>query len=219
MNIGVATAVWGNYSQYLPDWLASLTNQQEKPDVVTIVDCGADDIGIIRYLRESLPFPLQIIESDYNGFGHARNAAIEATHTEWVMHLDADDILLPNAIADAAELEPKADVVCLGAIIDGVSRTFDKVSAKRILAGYQGSMSPSPYRRELWEQRPYITNNDYVESALWVGFAHLGARFVPTARAGFVYRQHLDSHSKTLPKADKMEAIEQWKRLRTKWEK
>jgi glycosyltransferase involved in cell wall biosynthesis len=218
LNLGVVTTVWGDYGRWLPAWIASVNGQTVRPELVTIVDAGAHDLGPAREALAASGLTCQIVTTRHEGMGAVRNAAIAATPTEWVMHLDADDVLLPHALADAAALAGRADVVSLGALRDGQEVTFPHVSARMILRGRLGAFSPSPYRRHLWERRPYITVNDWIESALWVGFAHLGARFTGTRRAGFVYRQHDGSHSHTITRADKQQASAQLRRLCRRWE-
>jgi hypothetical protein len=218
LRLGVVTSVWGAYGRWLPDWVASITAQSVRPELVTIVDAGADDLGPAREALAASGIDWQIVTTRHEGMGAIRNAAVAATPTPWVMHLDADDTLLPHALADTTALADQADVVSLGAIRDGQEVTFPHVHARTILRGRLGAFSPSPYRRHLWERRPYITVNDWIESALWVGFAHLGARFAGTRRAGFVYRQHDGSHSHTITPADKQAAYAQLRRLCRRWE-
>lgn len=218
MNIGVVTSVWGGYDQFLPDWLASVEAQTAPPDIVTILDAGVRDPAAVRRLAGASSLPVQVVEESCTGMGAARNAAVAATYTEWVMHLDADDTLLPDALADCRKVQDVADVVCIGAVRGDQITVFHDVPRRWFLRGRLGSFSPSPYRRSLWEQRPYVTVNDFVESALWVGFAHLGARFVGTGRPGFIYRQHPESHSRTVEQADKHAARQQLSRLCRRWD-
>lgn len=214
----MVTTVWGAYGRWLPDWIGSVASQSVRPELVTICDAGADDLGRAHEALAASGLDWQIVTTGHDGMGAVRNAAIAATPTPWVMHLDADDVLLPHALDDAAALAERADVVSLGALRDGQEVTFPHVSARTILRGRLGAFSPSPYRRALWERRPYITANDWIESALWVGFAHLGARFTGTRRAGFVYRQHDGSHSHTISRRDKQQAHAQLRRLCRRWE-
>lgn len=220
MNWGVTTSVWGTYGKYLPDWVDSIADQELVPDVVTIVDAGADDLGPARAALEEVDLPWQIVKADsyrYGTMGEVRNRGVDATKTAWVTHLDADDTFLPHALSDADRIGRRAHVVSMGAIRDGRTILFPGVSRRSILMGNHGALSPSPFRRYLWEKRPYLTRNDWIESALWVGFAHLGARFAPTRRPGFVYRTHVDSHSATLTPQEKAEARRQLTQLRRRW--
>ena len=54
--------------------------------------------------------------------------------------------------------------------------------------------SQDGFRRSFWERAPYVTDQaGGWDTALWIGFARLGARFKATRRPGFWYRQHRDS--------------------------
>ncbi|MFC4124922.1 glycosyltransferase family 2 protein [Nocardia rhizosphaerae] len=221
MSTAVVTTCWGAYGRYLTDWAESIAGQTQRPTQAVIADLGVDDPDTVAHATEILratDVPCDVVTGEYAGMGAARNTAVAATRTEWVMHLDADDTLLPHALADVAELTGQADVVSLGAIRDGRPVCFPDVSRERILARGHGAFSCSPFRRSLWERRPFHTANDWVDSVLWVGFAHLGARFAGTTRPGFVYRQHDDSFSHQLTAEDRRQAVRQWKHACRSWE-
>lgn len=206
MDIGVVTSVWGDYGKFLPEWISSVCAQEKQPTMITIVDAGTD-ITAAEQALDGCDIPWQIVTIPYTGMGAARNAAVAHTPTEWVMHLDADDILLPHALSDASCVD--ADVVALGMRVGEKDVTFPHTSREFVLAGGVGCYSCAPFRRSLWAKRPYITVNDWVDSALWVGFAHEGARFAPTHRVGAIYRQHQGSFSRSLSLDDKRRAIRQ----------
>ncbi|MDH2392320.1 glycosyltransferase [Streptomyces sp. HNM0663] len=218
MDIGVVTTVWGPYSAYLPDWVRSVAAQTHPPAAVTILDAGAEDLAPARAALAASGLDWQIVTAPYQGMGAARNAAVAATPVPWVMHLDADDVLLPHALADTAALADRADVVAMGMWREGREHLFPQVSARQVLRGRQGCYSCAPFRRVLWQRRPWITANDWIDSAFWVGLAHLGARFAPTRRAGAVYRQHNGSYSRSMSAADRAAARSQWRRLCRGWE-
>lgn len=218
LDIGVVTTAWGDYGRFLPDWIASVQAQIVQPTRVTILDAGLDDPGPACEVLAGSGLAWRVVIEPYRGMGHARNAAIEATPTEWVMHLDADDMLLPHALADVSELAPIVDVVSLGALQDGKPRCFPRINATKILAQQHGVFSCGAYRRSLWQRRPYIVTNDYIDSPLWVGFAHLGARFTGTSRPGFIYRQHDGSFSHRMHPAQRNIATRQWLALCQQWD-
>lgn len=220
MDLAVVTAAWGTYGRFLPDWAASIAEQTVAPAEVVLVDAGIDD----QDARDTALVTLEdagidhvLVRANYEGMGAAMNLAVSRCSTEWVIRLDADDTLLPWAIEDVRDLAADADVVSLGAIRDGRAVLFEKVSAEWILSGRQGSLAPSAFRRRFWEQAPFIEANDWIESAFWVGLAHQGARFVPTERPGFVYRQWSGSHSATISPRDKAAARRQHLDLCARW--
>lgn len=203
--LGICTTAWGGYEKYLPEWAESVCRQTRKPAAVTIVATLAADMrGKLGAMFDRAEIPWKSVEvPEGYDMGALRNLAVQHTQTEWVMHLDADDMLEPWCVSDCTALANGADVISIGYKWNGVGRRRPPVrlhlgaSAKRALEGHLVSHSPSPFRRKLWEQRPYLTG-DLVDTALWIGFAHLGARFVPTTRHGFIYRGHVDSHSNTI---------------------
>lgn len=204
MGIAVVTTVWGGYGRYLAEWAQSVGAQSQRPDQVVIAefgDCATEATQAARTLAGH-GVDVSVVSEPYTGMADARNTAVAAAGTDWVMHLDADDLLLPGTLARVSPLTDRFDVVSLAARYEsGRVRSFPTVSARSILSGRLGCFSCSPYRRRLWEVAPYQTlpgKLDYVDSLLWVGFAQQGARFVGLKEPGFVYRQHPDSFKRTL---------------------
>lgn len=217
-NIGVVTSAWGSYGKYLPEWIESVESQTLKPARITIVDAGIDDPfpAQLRLAQCSIPWRWKKIE--YRGMGNARNAAVEATPTEWIMHLDADDLLLPYALADISKCAHRADVVSIGAIRGHEEIVYRWASTERALNRQAVCFSCAAFRRSYWEQRPFIEINDWVDSVFWVGLAHLSAKIVSTRRPGFRYRQHPDSHSRNMTPDQRAEALAQYQRLAREWD-
>jgi glycosyltransferase involved in cell wall biosynthesis len=211
--IGVVTSVWGAYGRYLPEWVASVAAQTVRPELVTILDAGVDDIGACREALDASGLEWQIVRDTYRGMGAARNRAVEATETTWVMHLDADDVLLPNALADVRALAPWADVVSIGMRRGRRKVVFPRVSGRRALAGHQVAFSCAAFRRALWERAPWHESNDWIDSAFWLRLARAGARFAGTTRVGAVYRQHPGSFSRRLSPQDRRAARAQLEQM------
>ena len=220
MDIAVVTSVWGDYAKYLPEWAESVVEQTLPPVQTAIVDAGCTDRGPLEEavgILEAAGIECRQKTIQYTALGAARNAAVALTDTEWAMHLDADDMLLPEAIADVAEVAGNADVVSLGAMKNGVPHIYPDITAEKILARKDGMFSCGAFRRNFWRRRPWHTHNDWVDSTFWVGLAHLGARFASTKRVGFYYRQHDDSVSHSLTPYERRAAILQWKRACDRW--
>lgn len=213
--IGIVTTVWGNYGRYLPAWVNSVAEQTLQPELVTIVNLGADDIRPGLAALEASNLNWQTVTRDYRGMGAARNLAVEATPTEWVMHLDADDVLFRHAIADIAALAPDTDVVSVGMMKGKHTHLFPAASTQDALNGRFVAFSCAAFRRHLWEQSPWHEANDWIDSAFWLGLARLGARFTGTARPGAVYQQHPGSFSRRMTPADRRNARAQLHRMVT----
>lgn len=208
LDIAIVTSCH-NYGRYLLEWAQSIVALSTYyPTIVAIVDNGSTDttphdVDAAADLLTSVGIDVVTERIPFGDFGTARNRAVEISGgSEWVMHLDADDTLMAHFLEDVAEIMPTADVV--GA---GYQRTGDLKSGPRnktrIYSSHQGastlrSNAPcsgvSPFRRLFWERSPYRTDmRGGWDTALWIGFAHLNARFVPTRRPVFCYRQHADS--------------------------
>jgi len=220
LNIGVVTAAWGDYGRWLPEWIESVRSQKLQPAQVTIVDAGMTESFPARHALANAGFERYrwINLRDFRGMGHAMNAAVAATPTEWILRLDADDTLFPWALDDVSLYAAEYDVVCLGAMING-HEVFDRwICTEAVLMNRVSCFSASAYRRSYWAQRPYREVNDWIDSAFWVGLAHLSAKFRGTRRAGFTYRKHPGSFSRTLTGDQRDEARAQLQRLSQRWE-
>ena len=206
LDLAVVTTV-RNYGRFLPEWAASILALSLKPALVVLVEQGSTDDSWAQVERAAAQLMagglrVRVQRMPATDFGTARNAAVSLTDTEWVMHLDADDMLMPHALADAAVLAPACDVVQLGyercgdlaAGPPNRRKPYRSGLAHEILASPTPCSGCSPFRRALWERAPYVTDQTGGwDTALWLGFAHLGARFRATARPCFWYRQHADS--------------------------
>jgi glycosyltransferase involved in cell wall biosynthesis len=90
-----------NEAANLPRLAVTLKDQI---DFWTIVDTGSTD-GTMDVARDVFTFaPGQILETQWEGFGPARNVALRAAkpHTEWVMWVDADETLVGQINTDVA---------------------------------------------------------------------------------------------------------------------
>lgn len=196
------------YGGYLQDWAKSILALRRKPDQVAIwchgdlasdTEAGLRAVALLQAAGIPSRFHMHVERVD---FGTARNGAVGMSATEWVLHLDADDMIMPHALDDWAELAPEADIVCFGYERCGDlkagprnrTKLYDSTQGPTTLAHPTPCSGVSPFRRAFWDRAPYAT--DLIggwDTALWLGFAHLGARFVATRRPCFWYRQHADS--------------------------
>ncbi|WP_405008895.1 glycosyltransferase [Kitasatospora sp. NBC_01539] len=88
-----------NGAAHIDHALASLVTQTVPPTEVVVVDDGSDDDTYERAGRWTDLLPLRVIRGEHRGTWHARQTAIAATGSELVLQLDADDMLLPGAVA------------------------------------------------------------------------------------------------------------------------
>lgn len=221
MNLGIVTSFYNGYDRFLPRWARSVSRMKPKPAYVTMYASGPYDrenkrIAIELLTRAGIKH-IFIESREHRCMGYARNHAVRNCLTEWIMYLDVDDTILPNALAIAARYEDKADVLCTGLKIIGDrkhrSLIYADTTRELILAGKHGSSSHSIYKRAIWEKAPYIETNDYVEQPLWLGFAQAGASFVGMKEVCTVYHARKDGHNLSMTREQRDEAKKQYDRF------
>lgn len=103
-----------NQAEYLPEAIVSALLQNCP---VIVVDDGSTDNSLeIAHQYEMKYFPrLQIISQVNKGLSSARNTGLMNCETDYILFLDADDILLPNCVEKILEKinETNADVIGL----------------------------------------------------------------------------------------------------------
>ena len=93
--VGVVITTY-NHAHFLGEALDSLRAQTRPADDIVVVDDGSDDNPGEVVAR----FPgVRGIRQDNRGLAAARNTGLTALRTRYVIFLDADDRLEPNAIA------------------------------------------------------------------------------------------------------------------------
>ena len=92
--VTVVIPVWDSYCEQLADCVASASDQ-EGVDVRVVVVDNASELPLPR-----LDGRVSVVRSEARlGVGAARNLGLAAVETDYVAFLDADDVLLPDALA------------------------------------------------------------------------------------------------------------------------
>ncbi len=92
--VGVVVTTY-NHAHFLHQALSSIAGQVRAPDAVVVVDDGSTDAPD-RVVRS---FPgVRLIRQENRGLAAARNAGLAALDSDYVIFLDADDLLEPRAI-------------------------------------------------------------------------------------------------------------------------
>jgi hypothetical protein len=202
----VGTACNG-YGRFLPAWADSLAALTVRPAAVFLLthgdgpDAAAGAAAVARLMAAGL-VATHRHEPVRMHIALAKNTVTAMTATPWVANLDADDTLFPYALEEVARLADQADVIGFGYERHGEVR--GKVSkGRRLYADSVGIAAVTrfypasgnwPFRRTLWEQRPYRTDLDGAwDTASLIEWAHLGARVKATRRPCFRYFRRTDS--------------------------
>jgi glycosyltransferase involved in cell wall biosynthesis len=116
----VVIPTW-NYAHYLPRAIESVLNQTGQDCEVVVVDDGsADDTpAVVERFQRWTPRVIYQTFSESRGPGAARNYGVKLSSGQYILFLDADDALQPDAVNAATEAirrDPALDFVWGGHI-------------------------------------------------------------------------------------------------------
>jgi glycosyltransferase involved in cell wall biosynthesis len=207
-----------NYGRYLPEAIASTLEQRGGAPNVTVVDDGSTDPETLRVLDE-LPTGVSLIRQPNAGLSAARNTGLRGAESPYLIVLDADDRLAP----DALEL--------LRSPLDRDPALGFSYGVTRFFGSWEGVLRFPPYdpyrllyrhiigstalmRRELFEQvggfDPAFSR--YEDWEFWVNALAHGWRGEQIDAVTFHYRRHGPTMN-----ADARMAYRMWfRRLREK---
>lgn len=205
-----------NAARWLDQALGSVAAQSVACWRVVVADDGSSDetAAIARRFAEA-DGRFTLLELPHGGVSAARNAALELASTEWVMLLDADDLLHPQmlelSLAAAAEavdivvpLQRYGDVPeSFAAITDLRGETLGSGEALRRLLlrrGIEASMSGRLYRRRLFESPEPLRfrNCRYEDLDLGYRVMERARRVALLPEELYFYRRHDGSFMRSL---------------------
>lgn len=168
-----------NVAESISETLASLM-QPAVTEIVVVDDGSTDDTA--RIARATAPDAVHIGQSN-RGQGAARNTGARASTAEWILFIDADDVLLPSAASDlVAAATRSAEAACINPRYE-ISTGGDWAPGPRPRPGlYRRSdlrrvLFKNPFggnvlmKRAVWQEYPYSEDQDlrYCEDLeLWV---------------------------------------------------
>jgi len=93
-----------NGGEWLAEAIESALNQTKKANII-VVDDGSTD----NSLEIAKIYPVKVISQVNKGLASARNTGIMNSTDNWILPLDADDVLLPNCVERLHEvrIDPK----------------------------------------------------------------------------------------------------------------
>lgn len=211
MKWGMVTCAYNGYERFISQWLEAIADLNTKPDKIVIA-AGLKHFELSDKAT-SVPFEIHKIRAPYN-MGKMRNEAVKRCETEWIFYLSVDDIVLPHAIDEFNEFD-NADVIMIQWLTRGlgvpqakhksVTPRQNSLNRKRRRKG--GFMiAQSPYRRKLWEQRPY-KEHDLPNAPFFADMVEQGAKFINGRTPVTVYLRRPDSHARTELKKIKAQAV------------
>jgi glycosyltransferase involved in cell wall biosynthesis len=194
-----------DYAEFVAEAIESVLAQTYQDLALTLVDDGSTD-GSLEIMRryEHLP-SVTIIEQKNEKVSRARNAGIEAVESEYVLTLDADDLIHPTFLAKTVSVldaDPSLGLVYTWMVYFGDQQLLipNPEYDFRVLVQENFVNTTSLFRRRAWEDvggfDPDI--GGYEDWEFWIALGEKGwyGKVVPEPL--FFYRRHdaslVDSH-------------------------
>ena len=224
MRFSIITASF-NAARYLRDCIESVRQQQGVEWEHIIADAGSTD-GTLDILRE---YPhLHCKSEPDSGISAGINKGFRQATGEWVMWLNADDYLLPGALARvAAVADRNADADVLYGSFDFVDagkqrlKTSRAFPVSRMMIVHYGPVIGSTacwYRKRTVMDEGYFVNESFRTNMDGEFYARLltdGKKFVPIPDVLAAFRLHEGNASQKNLQHDKK--IDSWLRLQRQW--
>lgn len=139
-----------NKAAVVADTIASVLGQDQVELEIIVVDDGSTD-GSRSVIESMADGRIHLFAIPNSGPGAARNYGIRQASGQWIMVLDADDILLPGALRfllDAAATWPQADLIAGNYVI--AESNSDRLAYMNCKKG----MIANPYKE--WFYKKFI---------------------------------------------------------------
>jgi glycosyltransferase involved in cell wall biosynthesis len=108
-----------NDGRYLPETLASIASVTHDELEVIVVDDGSTDPETLELLAGLDPGRVLVARQDNAGPSAARNLGVSLSSGDYILPLDADDLVAPGFVGEAARvLDTSPDVGIVGAWTD-----------------------------------------------------------------------------------------------------
>lgn len=195
-----------NYARYLSECVESVQAQHYKNWELIIVDDGSTDNSeeVARELVARAPHQMRYLKISNSGVSAARNIGIENTSGEYILPLDADDILYPWALEELVreiERDPNYGFAygCLDMMgaLPGEPEQWHPGPFSRKLFMFENLASVSNlWRRKYFDQGVRFRDGFFFEDwDLWLQLIEKGCvgGYVPVPT--FRYRIHLDGRT------------------------
>ena len=203
-----ALATWNvvipchNYRRYLEESVQSVLASDADYEIHIVDDASTDDTWeVATELSSQYDHVHYLRNEERRGPGYSRNRGIAALKSEFVVLLDADDMIGPDYLLDAgSRLGRGADVVNPDAVLFGDSQerwVVPDATTFSMLLERNPVHCSSAFRRELWSKVGGIDERIpcWEDYHFWLRLAAAGARIQGLHGEHFWHRRHDDSLS------------------------
>lgn len=203
-----------NYAHFLSDAVGSVLRQVYRDFEIIIVNDGSTDetrVTADRIIKDNPDTRIILINQTNQGLSMSRNNGIAAAKGEFILPLDADDIIMPTLLEEAVKAlndEPEAafaypDIIIFGDITDDEVRYAVDYDLSRLLRVNFIPGAGSLFRKSVWAEvggYKKEMNKGYEDWEFWIALGEAGhyGRFLN--KRLYNYRKHgpsmLDDSSK-----------------------
>ncbi|HAU32588.1 MAG: Glycosyl transferase family 2 [Desulfotomaculum sp. 46_296] len=186
-----------NYGKYIEEAVQSVLNQDIKTEML-ILDDGSTESGTIRVLDHLRKRGLVIYRHPNTGLPGARNSGIEKTSSEFIVCLDADDIIEPSYCSSCLNVllsRPEVGFVYTGTKVFGKkNKLWSNVSYSCLHLLVENYIpSSAMFRRKIWLDAGGFSEEmrtGYEDWDFWLSAAEAGWRGYHVPELLFNYRKH-----------------------------
>lgn len=189
-----------NYGQYLNDAIYSAVNQTYRNIEVVIVNDGStDNSEEIALQWANQKENVHYIYQDNQGVCKARNTGINASSGEWIICLDADDIISPTYVSKCLDKIDYYDIIGTGQREFGdTNNEYDlcEYPTFSLLCDGNAMNCASMFSREAynavggWKEVLHSDNTGYEDWFMWIRMLKAGFKAYNIQEYLFLYRKH-----------------------------
>lgn len=204
-----------NLGAYLDEAVASVLAQTFTDFEILVVNDGSTDLETCQLLADYRRPKTRVIHTENSGVSAARNRGIEEASGEYVLPLDADDLIMPCYLRLAVEtLENSPNV----GIVYGKAEHFGEIAGPMMLSDYSPAailwensiFSSAVFRKDDWvragKYRPEMRNG-WEDWDFWLSMVELGGEVVRLPELVLRYRVRAESRDRSLTRHDKVRLL------------
>ncbi|WP_053406119.1 glycosyltransferase family A protein [Persicobacter sp. CCB-QB2] len=189
-----------NAAPYIYETIHSVIHQSNPSfEIICVDDCSSDDsVQIIKALQRQYPGKISLLENEKNsGPAISRNRGIAKARGEFILPLDADDLIHPEYCEKALRVFSTQDcgvVYCQANFFNEKGEwhwNLGKFNPQRIWVSNM-VFATAFFRKSDWEEiGGYNVNMDkgFEDWDLWLSFVEKGRKFYQIPDVLFYYRQ------------------------------
>lgn len=201
-----------NQAELLRDCLDSVSRQTRGDwEAIVVDDCSTagDPAAVVKEFSDPR---FRVVRHERNrGLAAARNTGFGKARAEWVLPLDADDLLEPIALEVLLDLqarEPEADALFGRLRYFGARTMIWRTEAQDVEAFLRRKRMPGAgvlWRKRLWEAAGGYCEEEILRAGqedtdFWLAAFGAGAKTACDPRALYWYRRHESSMTGAIPK-------------------